>query len=270
MRLVITDLDGTLLSNRGKVSEIDYYTLEKVGQKKIFRVIATGRSLFSFKEVIPPDFPIDFLIFSSGGGLMNWKTQTMLETAELTQEEVQMCSEILMEHEIDFMVHEPIPENHKFYYYSHGCMNPDFKRRIKLYENYGTELIKESHCYKPATQVLGIVPEDGKNVIEKLRVLMPELTIIRTTSPIDKKSTWIEIFPLNVSKGHTSLLLADRLEINRTEIAVLGNDYNDIDMLEITDNSFVVNNAPADMKKKYEVVASNNKNGFTEMVERLL
>ncbi len=270
MKLVITDLDGTLLNNRGKVSEIDLYTLKKLGQNKVFRVIATGRSLFSFKEVIPPDFPIDFLIFSSGGGLMNWQTQTMLETAELTQEEVQYCTEILMAHEIDFMIHEPIPENHKFFYYSHGCINPDFQRRIQLYENYSTEFVKENHCYKPATQVLGIVPENGADIIEKLRKLMPELTVIRATSPIDGKSTWIEIFPQNVSKGHTSLLLADRLEIDRTEIAVLGNDYNDIEMLGITDNSFVVRNAPKEMKETYQVVASHNKNGFTEMVESFI
>ncbi|MBN2830499.1 MAG: HAD-IIB family hydrolase [Candidatus Cloacimonetes bacterium] len=270
MKLIITDLDGTLFNDKGDVSEIDVYTLEKLGKKKIFRAIATGRSLFSFKESIPRNFPIDYLIFSSGGGLMNWKTQTMLETAELTKEEVVECSNILMEQDIDFMIHEPIPENHKFFFYNSGCKNPDFKRRLKLYAEYGTEMITENHCYKPATQVLAIVPENGLEIIEKLRVSMPDLNIIRTTSPLDKRSTWIEIFPKDVSKGHTAMLLADRLEIDPTEIAVLGNDYNDLELLEITDNSYVVENAPEDLKERFMVVASNNDSGFTEMVEQLI
>lgn len=270
MKLIITDLDGTLLNDRHAISEIDLYTLEKLGKKKIIRAIATGRSLYSFKEAIPPDFPIDFLIFSSGGGLMNWQTQTLLETAELTKEEVIECTNILMEQDIDFMIHEPIPENHKFFYYSTGCKNPDFRRRLKLYESFSTELIKESHRYKPATQVLGIVPESGEKTIERLRKQMPDLNVIRATSPLDKRSTWIEIFPKDVSKGHTALLLAERLEIDRAEIAVLGNDYNDLAMLEITDNSFVVINAPKELKARYDVVASNNQNGFTEMIERII
>lgn len=41
--MVVTDLDGTLLQTRRKVSNADIDTLEKLQQRGIIRVVATGR-----------------------------------------------------------------------------------------------------------------------------------------------------------------------------------------------------------------------------------
>ena len=64
IELVASDLDGTLLNMDKTVSADDFSTLNSLGDKNIYRVIATGRTLFSLKEVITKDFPIDYIIFS--------------------------------------------------------------------------------------------------------------------------------------------------------------------------------------------------------------
>ena len=47
----------------------------------------------------------------------------------------------------------------------------------------------------------------------------------------------------------------------------IGNDYNDLDFLQASPNSFVVNNAPNDLKKLFKVVSSNDEDGFAEVVK---
>ncbi len=47
--MLITDLDGTLLGSNGSLTKQDQEALLCLGNKGIVRVIATGRSLYSFK-----------------------------------------------------------------------------------------------------------------------------------------------------------------------------------------------------------------------------
>ena len=134
IKLVVTDLDGTLLNSSGKVSQEDVDTLLELSRKGVVRAIATGRSPYSFDKVIPVDFPIDYLIFSSGAGTMEWKNKNILYTTELLAEEVQDVADILIQNEVDFMVHEPIPTNHRFLYHQASSNNSDFTHRIEIYQ----------------------------------------------------------------------------------------------------------------------------------------
>ena len=76
LKMVVTDLDGTLLNPQHQISDKDLQSLKLLGDKNIYRVIATGRSPYSLNKVLPADFPIDYLIFSSGSGIINWNTNT--------------------------------------------------------------------------------------------------------------------------------------------------------------------------------------------------
>ncbi|MFW5799204.1 MAG: HAD family hydrolase, partial [Spirochaetota bacterium] len=89
---------------------------------------------------------------------------------------------------------------------------------------------------------------------------------VKTTSPLDGKSIWIEIFPLSVSKSLAGQYIADIENVPYYNIATVGNDYNDLDLLNWSKKSFVVSNAPDELKNKYKCVRSNNENGFTEAV----
>jgi HAD superfamily hydrolase (TIGR01484 family) len=75
IKIVFSDLDGTLLNNSHILSQVNRKTLMELKKRGIIRVVATGRSLFSAQKVMDLDFPIDYLIFSSGAGIMNWHNQ---------------------------------------------------------------------------------------------------------------------------------------------------------------------------------------------------
>lgn len=265
--MVITDLDGTLLNSDRTVSNANLAMLHELGLQQIVRVIATGRSLYSAQRVLPVTFPIDYVIFSSGAGVVHWHTQQLLATHHLSAPEIVHASQVLAKHGLDFMVHQPIPDNHYFFYYSTGADNPDFIRRREFYHAYAMPLLTLPPDLEKACQFVAIDPKTGEHsCYERIRQQLSQLSVIRATSPLDHVSTWIEIFPRSVSKALASEWLARQHQIERHRILAIGNDYNDIDLLQWAGSSFLVNNAPDDLKQAYPSVSSNNHDGFKEAV----
>jgi Cof subfamily protein (haloacid dehalogenase superfamily) len=267
-RMVITDLDGTLFQTEGTLSATNLATLEDLGRRQIGRIIATGRSLYSAYKVLPRSFPIDYLIFSSGAGIVDWHTQQLLVAHHLTRQEIALAVHLLINYNVDFMVHKPIPENHYFSYRAMGQENPDFVRRCQRYQAFASPLDLASSDLHKACQILAIDPNQGsQSKYDMIKKQLRTLKVIRSTSPTDGVATWIEIFPPSVSKALASEWLARKHNVNRATILALGNDYNDLDLLQWAGNGFVVRNAPSDLRQTYRTVRSNNEDGFTEAVK---
>jgi HAD superfamily hydrolase (TIGR01484 family) len=269
--LFIMDFDGTLLRSDRTVAVEDLDALRQLGELGIIRAIATGRSLFSFNAVPIPDLPMDFIIFSTGAGVIQYNGGKIIRKVNLEPREVDRASNVLKTHRLDFMIHRPIPDNHMFAYYRTNHINADFDRRLELYSRHANILTETSNSFGPATQLLAVVPaRNGTAVLETIRNELFDFNVIQTTSPLDGESTWIEIFPTTVSKSQTAAWLAGELRIDKRQIVSVGNDYNDLDLLAWTDCSYVVDNAPADLKKRFTTVASNNSGGVTEAAKKWL
>jgi len=269
--LFIMDFDGTLLRSDRTVASKDLDALRQLGETGIIRAIATGRSLFSFNNVTIPDLPVDFVIFSMGAGVLQYNDRQIVRKASLEPLEVERATKVLKTYRLDFMVHRTIPDNHMFAYYRSSHENEDFDRRLELYRPHAEILIETSNGFGPATQLLAVVPSrNGTAALEAIRSDLRDFNVIQTTSPLDGKSTWIEIFPTSVSKSQTAAWLAGKLLIEKEQTVSIGNDYNDLDLLEWTDSSYVVDNAPTDLKSRFTIVASNNNGGVAEAAERWL
>ena len=266
LKMVVTDLDGTLLNPQHQISDKDFRSLKLLGENKIYRVIATGRSIYSLNRVIPADFPIDYLIFSSGSGILNWNTKEILHAQSLNSNEVVIIANFLTKMNIDFMIQKPIPDNHNFVYHHTGRENPDFFHRIKNYQKFAKPLISDPKEFGNASQFVAIIQKDV-SIYEYIKNKLCQFKVIRSTSPLDGNSIWIEIFPKTVSKGAATAWLCQRLECNPADIIGIGNDYNDIDLLNWTQHSFVVENAPHELKQKFEITDSNINSGFTKAIQ---
>jgi len=269
--LFIMDFDGTLLRSDRTVALEDLGALRQLGELGIIRAIATGRSLFSFNNVKISNLPMDFVIFSTGAGVLQYNGGKIIRKVNLEPPEVERASEVLKAYRLDFMIHRTIPDNHMFAFYRSNHKNDDFDRRLELYSQQADILTETSNGFGPASQLLAVVPaRNGIAVLETIRNELIDFNVIQTTSPLDGKSTWIEIFPTTVSKSQTAAWLAEELGIDKRKIASVGNDYNDLDLLAWTDCSYVVDNAPADLKNRFVTVASNNNGGVAEAARRWL
>lgn len=263
--MVITDLDGTLLRDDQKVGEEDKSNLHKLGQKGFIRVIATGRSPYSFSRVISDDFPIDYLVFSSGAGVMDWKTKKILVSHFLEEEKVRELAEIFRDQSVDFKVLAPIPDNHYYVYYQNGRAHPDFLKRMEYYRGFEEEICFDPPNFAAASQFLIILP-GNPSYFNELKELCLGVKVVRATSPIDHHSIWMEVFHPKVSKAEGIRFLCEMLGIRQSETIAVGNDFNDLDLLAFTAKSYVVENAPQELRTLYPNVRSNNDSGFSDLL----
>lgn len=269
--IFVTDFDGTLLRSDRTISHADRTALKRLGDQGILRVIATGRSLFSFNKVDLGELAVDYIIFSTGAGICDHPGRRAVRKVSLAADEVKRAADVLLAAQLDFMIHHPIPENHRFAYHASDAPNMDFDRRLRLYEEFAHPLAASMDGFGPATQLVVIVPASkSSQALQLVRDRLTDFSIIQTTSPLDGESTWIEIFPFHVSKGRSSAWLADHLGIHPRDSVSVGNDYNDLDLLEWATKSYVVANAPAPLRSRFPCVASHNQSGVAEAIERWL
>ncbi len=271
-KILITDLDGTLRDTIEGFPKNNIESLYSLKDKEVIRVIATGRSIYSANNVLSSDFPIDYFVFSSGAGIMDWKTKEIIYERHLKGEDVADISKELMDIGLDFMIHLPIPENHKFYYHSAGNNTPDFKRRCDIYSDYIICLKEEHKSFGDSCQMLAII-NNNTDYFEKIEKSLlskfNNIKLIRTTSPLDNDSIWLEIFPEDVSKASASEYLCNKLGFDKSESIVIGNDYNDIDMLNWSPNSYVVENTPEELKEGNIIIESCMDSGVAKLIKRL-
>lgn len=265
LQMVVTDLDGTLFNPQRQISEQDYQTLVMLGAWDVCRVIATGRSLYSADRVLAPDLPIDYLIFSSGAGIVDWRSKDLLYRQSLNAIDVAAIAHQLIIWHIDFMILHAIPESHKFVYHKTNHENPDFIRRIEIYQQFAEPLRFDPNKCNDACEILVIIP-DNVSIYDHLRRSLSDFKVIRATSPLDGKSIWIEIFPSHVSKASAAAWICQKQGCEPGAVLGIGNDYNDLDLLNWTEYSFVMANAPEDLKQKFEITESNSNHGFTKAV----
>jgi hydroxymethylpyrimidine pyrophosphatase-like HAD family hydrolase len=265
--MVVTDLDGTLLGPDRQASPRNLRTLEELGRRGRLRVIATGRNLFSARKVLAPDFPVDYLLFSSGAGIMDWPAQRLLRAVNLSGEQAGRAFRVFAGRRLDFMVHRPIPDNHYFRYYASGRNNPDFEARLRLYAPFASagdprELPGE------ACQLLAVEPAElYPSAYEELAAELAGLTVLRATSPLDGRSRWIEVFSPLASKSRAAAWLAQVRGVDPRRVLAVGNDYNDLDLLQWAASSCLVSGAPPELKARFPVIGSADDSDFAQAVE---
>ncbi len=265
--MIVTDLDGTLLDGRSRLSARNRGTLERLGLRGVVRVLATGRNLHSALRVLGEDFPIDYLVFSSGAGIASWPGVEILKAHHLGADAARHAAAVLMELGLDFMLHAPVPDNHRFFYWRAGGRNPDFERRFERYAAYASEWPRELPADLSASQLLAIEPAGRPSLQAELERRLPRLEVIRATSPLDHASRWLEIFPLQVGKARAAEWLRARTGTPLDDVAAIGNDYNDQDLLAWAGSAFVTGNAPPELRARYRTVAPHGEDGFSEAVQ---
>lgn len=279
-KLFVTDLDGTLFNKDRDISFKDLQALARLQENDVITAIATGRSIYSFKMAVKQlqdcresfSLPIDYIIFSTGAGIMTYPEWKVIFSRSLTTSDIQRIVSYFDVLELDYMVHKDIPDTHYFFFKSHNRENSDFQARMDLYQPFARPCPDEIHQMTAATEILAILNRDSshdwrhaliKEIVQQLSIY----SVIHATSPLDHQSPWIEVFHRNVSKAQTTAWLADHLHISRENIVAVGNDYNDLDLLSWCGNGYVVNNAPETIKHGFSVVASHNHSGVSQAAE---
>ena len=270
--LVATDLDGTLLRGDKSISEADLAMLKHLGEKQIFRVVATGRNFRKAIEVIPDHVPFDYVAFSSGAGIYDFRHQQLLYSRNISMEIVNRLSEWLISKGFSFFLFQEVPANSYCWCYRGKNSCEEFDRYFDSHSDMTEKLPESGRVPTGACQFLVIFKYAAQflELKDELVQHFADLKILRASSPFETGYTWMEIFHQDVSKGNAIRFLCDHLNIKREATVGIGNDYNDLDLLDFTSFSYLVKNCPEELKLKYRPAPSNEDNAFSYCLHRHL
>lgn len=269
LKLVATDLDGTFLKNDKSISKENLDTLKSLGEKGILRVVATGRNLQKTQEVIANHVPFDYIVFSSGAGVYDWKYKKLLFYQNLNKSVVRQLSDYLVDRDLNFHLFKPVPENFKCWYFRGSVPCSEFERYFDYHQSYSEEFLVNQNLDSEACQFLVVFPNDPDrfhSLKDEIQKNFPEVKVVRTSSPLETDYIWMEIFHHSVSKGNGVRYLCDWLKIEHEYTLGIGNDFNDMDLLEFTNFSYIVENGPQELKELFLPARSNEESAFARAV----
>ena len=264
--ILFTDIDGTLLDKKRKVSEQNLIALRNANN--IVRVAISGRNLTSARRVLPADLPIDYLVFSNGAGIINWHTGQIIYSRNLGQSLARDLATFLIKHGITFTVHRPIPETHFYLYHIGSYMPEDLPMRNAYYQQYVAQLKSIDQIGQSTCIICMLEPEEKQFfwLKDQLKSFADKISITRTTSPFTHRNIWLEIYDKQVNKGKTAARLCQMLGIDHDHTIGIGNDYNDLSLLEFVHYPFVVDNAPSELKKRFVSTTDHNNHPIAEVI----
>ena len=265
--IISFDIDGTLLNDNKQVSKVDLETLHSLKRPNIVRIAATGRNCYSVQKILEPDFPVDYVVFSSGAGIMEWNTKRILYTKHIGKTDIERVIQLIKPHNLNFTVHLPIPNNHHMLLFNTHAEPEDLIAYTAFYKEF-VKPLTINNLPEKATQIIVLLNSHVHLFHHFQQQLLP-LKSILTTSPVNHKSMWMEVFNPDVSKSKGVEWLINHLQLTDPYVFAIGNDYNDLDLLNFAHSSFAVSNAPQELKEKFQVTKSNNENGFTKAIKTL-
>jgi len=270
IKLVATDLDGTFLRNDKSISKENLEALHFLGEKGIFRVIATGRNLKKTMEVIASDIPFDYVVFSSGAGVYDLKQDKLIFYKNLNAKVVQQIVDFLVANDLNFHLFKPVPENYQCWFHRGSLPCTEFENYFEFHQSVSEPLPVGMPLNSEACQFLVVFPNDPNRFLylkSEIEQLVPDVKVVRTSSPLETGYIWMEIFHPQVSKGNGVRFICDTLQIDHQHTLGIGNDYNDLDLLEFTNYSYLVANGPSEIKERFLAATSNEESAFARAVE---
>jgi Cof subfamily protein (haloacid dehalogenase superfamily) len=92
-----------------------------------------------------------------------------------------------------------------------------------------------------------------------------ELTIYRS------KPTYLEIMHHTVTKTYAIRFLQEKFNLEQNQIIAVGDNFNDIDMLQYAGLGVAMGNAPEQVKQiADEITSSNDDNGVAKVIQKYL
>ena len=273
LKLVATDLDGTFLRNDKSISKENIDTLYSLGEKGILRVIATGRNLKKTMEVISADVPFDYIVFSSGAGVYDRRNEKLVYHQNLSRDAVQRLSDFLIANDLNFHLFKPVPDNYMCWYHRGTVPCEEFENYFAYLQAHSEPLPEGKSVDFEACQFLVVFPDNLERFLklkEDIETQFQEVKVVRTSSPLETGYIWMEIFHRSVSKGNGVRFVCDSHQIEHEHTLGIGNDFNDLDLLEFTNYSYIVANGPEELKHRFLLAKSNEESAFALTVEKYL
>ena len=246
-KMILTDLDGTLICSDGSISERTKSILKSCQSRGIYVVIATARYWIGaerYIEEIQPDYEI-----TTDGTLIHRHGEQIYSCNLETEDTNKIIQDILAR---DNKTEITVAAGRRVFWNSEHISESE-----KLHKAVYYDYLKPLSCQ--ANKIVAELP-DYETALE-----IANKNHCRLQSYRGEK--WYAFLPKTAGKVQAIRELAKILNISLNEIAAFGDDKNDIEMLKMCGTGVAVNNAIWEVKDIADsVTLSNDENGVAEWI----
>lgn len=260
-KMICLDIDGTLLNSKHQITRSVKNSIQKAATEKNITVILVSARMPKGIIFLQKELGIKSPIISYSGALILDQKQNVLH------------QEILSLHDVQSIYAAAIK----------------LQAHLSIYKEDTWYIEKNDDWSQQESDITGICPEiqpfdmlftqwkkqkTGPNKLlfmadpEIIQTLKNSLAAKSITSYCSKP-TYLEIVPNCASKTNAIKHLANIGSISQKEIMTIGDNYNDIDMLESAGLGIAMGNAPDAVKiHAAAITASNDKDGVAVAIEK--
>ncbi len=272
MKLLFTDLDGTLLTDDKQILDDDMKAIEGMLERGHKLVLCTGRPLASAKQLAQKygfDKPGFFLVSFNGGLIYDYATEQAILTRYIPVEEVKFIMDAAHRYGMhahtysgDYVVSEYETEQLKTYC---RLMKMDYVVVKDIREYYGDFI---NVVVKPPIKVNIITPFDHSSLVD-FRAEMRKTTEGKLFD-VFSKPEMLEFSHMLSNKGDAVRFMADFYKVPVADTIAVGDEENDCPMIEAAGVGVAVANASPVAKAAADYVTANDNNhsAIAEVIEK--
>jgi Cof subfamily protein (haloacid dehalogenase superfamily) len=270
-KLFVADMDGTLLNDHKELSNKDIQAIKKLQDTGIKFAVATGRHDSMIKSYLK-HLDLHVPVISCNGAIVREPFSDQIFLAEtLPKEQSLQVIDICKECNASFHIygHESIfgeKLNHKMLYYHNlnKTLPSDEQTKLVIVPDSKDIVLNGS---EPLYKFL-IISDREKDLLD----IIDRLAEIDGLNVTQSMPMLCDVMKEGITKAYALQRLSESLGIKREEIAAIGDQHNDIDLIEYAGLGIAVANAEDALKEKADVVttASNNQDAVSEAIERFL
>ena len=282
IRLVASDLDGTIIGKNNTIFENNLKAINDINNKNIDFVICTGKT-YPITKGLFSKFNASYGIFGNGNQIINLKTGEEIYKKLLTETEINSCIDIAKSHNL----HIHIYTDNKII--SEKELKYMDLRNYKLQQNKNFEtslnimIVDDIKQYLASNKVdvCKLIISSEKNLTDVKNEILKEqdvsITIIKKYGKykdtiIDKEYEYLDITPKNTNKDVALKFLGKYLNVDNSEIMAVGDNLNDLDMIKNSGIGVAVANSYDELKQVAKYVTENSVEygGFAEAVYKFI
>lgn len=272
IRCFATDMDRTLLNERGKLSLRTKNALSEALRKGFHVIIASGRAYDTLPKEITSIPGIEYAISSNGASV--WYKGECIRRIVLKEEAVSDLLAVYGRAKEEFFVAMEVFVNGKAFCEREYFDDPSAFGSEKAVEYVrGTRAVTDNlegfvREHIDEVESIAFISKDRENREKLKRKLLCEIPGISVTSSIEHL---IEISGQDVSKGESLKWLLNELHIEREECMAFGDGDNDGEMLSYAGIGIAVENASQLAKNTADFVTKAHfQDGVAVVVEEIL
>lgn len=277
IKLLASDIDGTIIDKDNRISPYNIEVIKKLNNSNINFTLCTGKTYLMTKELCQK-MNATYGVFGNGTQIINLKTGEEILRNALRKEDIEKCIDIANSNNL----HVHIYTDNKII--SQSSLSYMAYRNYKLYkDNIDFEVVEDLRQYinlnNPSILKLIISGNNDLCKIKQEILQNQNLAVMQIKKYneykdkiINEEYEYLDIVPKSINKYNSLKKLCKYLNISNNEIMAIGDNINDIDMIENAAVGVAIGGSYEEVLKKASYITKNSAKdgGFAEAVYKFI